>query len=158
MWRTTVGWTSQPMRNYISQLYRKASSIAGSSLLPKKGRDFSSLTPLSRPPWPLLPPAQPQLTLSHTIKVGREVLEARISLLQSCLCGPGCSGGLYCYAPLGSRPVAAGQLCVLALFPSNSETGLSRSLNSLLWRISDLQFGQSQEGCPFPARWLKTGS
>ena len=42
---------------YSSQLYKKASSVAGSSLLPKKGRGFSSRTPLGRPPWPPLPPA-----------------------------------------------------------------------------------------------------
>ena len=81
---------------YSSQFYRKASSITGSFIVAQKGQRLlqphstlqaSLATALASPSL--------QLTLSHAIKAGREVLEVIICLLQSYLCGSSCSGGLY---------------------------------------------------------------
>ena len=58
---------------------------------------------------------------------------------------------LHC-TPLDSLPVAAGHSSAPSFLPSNSLTGLSRPLISPLWRIGDLQFGQSLEQRPFQAR------
>ena len=143
---------------YSSQLYKKASSVAGSSLLPKKGRGFSRRTPLGRPPWPPLPPAPAPLYLELRHQGGRRGLGgANLLIAEPPVWSWLQRRSLRC-APLDSLPIAAGHSSVPAFLPSNSSTALSRPLISPLWRINDPQFGQSLERCSFQAKQSKTGS
>ena len=100
---------------------------------------------------------QPQLTLSHAIKVGGEVLEAESAYCRAaCVVLAAVEVSTLCSTRFSTCCCKA---VICPCIPSiNSTTGLSRPLISPLWRISDLQFGQSQERCPFLARWSKTGS
>ena len=153
-----MGWPSQPTRSTAHSCTRRPPVLLDLHCCPKRAE--ASLAALHLAGLPGHHSRQPQLpsNLEPRHQGGRRGLGGANLLIAEPPVWSWLQRRSLCCAPLDSLPIAAGHSSAPAFLPSNSSTGLSRPLISPLWRINDLQFGQSLERRPFQAKRSKTGS